>query len=182
MLEKGSDIAAGAYEGDYPLQLFSASVPAGDMAAKTSLHLLRNRTQVLLQLGSFIQCAVPALTIGGEVQTNDHLLIEFPLACGRQGVTFSLPVSLSVGASSASITWERIASRPETGRLIPSIHNSYRDSRLPATAFRLNSISRITVVRAERTPTEPRKTQRHRRRFHLDWWCRKACSQTTLHY
>jgi|HubBroStandDraft_5_1064220.scaffolds.fasta_scaffold533215_1 hypothetical protein len=88
MLEKGSDIAAGAYEGDYPLQLFSASVPAGDMAAKTSLHLLRNRTQVLLQLGSFIQCAVPALTIGGEVQTNDHLLIEFPLACGRQGVTF----------------------------------------------------------------------------------------------
>ena len=31
----------------------------------------------------------------------------------------------SVCASSASITWERIASRPETGLLIPSVYNSF---------------------------------------------------------
>src|SRR5581483_11363256 len=73
--------------------------------------------------------AVPAPAIP-QIQTDGQLTLQILLACfHRSASLLHVPVSLSVCALSASITWERTASRLETGLLIPSVCDNNRRSR-----------------------------------------------------
>src|SRR5450756_1306445 len=97
--------------------------PAAWHCSKDFFHGFRSRAQLLLadHFASFVQQAVPARSIT-QVQTDSKLLREILVARGHCSATlFHCRSPLSVCASSASITWEPTASRPETGLLIPSV-------------------------------------------------------------
>ncbi len=95
--------------------------------SKNFFHGFRSRAQLLLPnyFASFVQHAVPSRSIT-QVQTDRQPLIDILLArCRHSAILLHCRSPLSVCASSASITWERTASRPETGLLIPSVRASY---------------------------------------------------------
>ena len=56
---------------------------------------------------------------------GDYTSEIFLLCCVATVLIFFIAGLLFICASSTSITWERTASRPETGLLIPSDYNSY---------------------------------------------------------
>src|SRR5664279_1376872 len=90
------------------------------------LHRFRSRAQLLLahHFARFIQHAVPTGSIA-QVQTDGQFRLDILVARSLRGATLLHCRSpLSVCASSASITWERTASRRETGLLIPSVRES----------------------------------------------------------
>src|SRR5664279_2846575 len=93
------------------------------------LHRFRSRAQLLLahHFARFIQHAVPTGSIA-QVQTDGQFRLDILVARSLRGATLLHCRSpLSVCASSASITWERTASRRETGLLIPSVTSSYQE-------------------------------------------------------
>src|ERR1041385_9065835 len=102
--------------------------PAAWHSAEHLAHSFRRGAHLTfpLHLASFIQNAVPTGAIA-QVQADRQLRlgkIAALLRChGANLLHCRSP--LSVVLSSTSITWERTASRRETGLLIPSVLNNY---------------------------------------------------------
>src|SRR5664279_1704771 len=109
------------------------------------LHRFRSRAQLLLahHFARFIQHALPTGSIA-QVQTNGQFRLDILVARSLRGATLLHCRSpLSVCASSASITWERTASRRETGLLIPSVHTNNHPKQLPIEMTR--TVTRVTA-------------------------------------
>src|ERR1700751_6188330 len=86
-----------------------------------------------LYLAGFIQHTVPAVAIS-QIQSNDQFLLRnIPALRCRSGANLLRCRSPFICASSTSITWERIASRPETGLLIPSVFVKYQSTSVEQT-------------------------------------------------
>ena len=77
----------------------------------------RNLQSSCARLLSTEPCCLSAPSVPGGME---------PTRLSNQPTLLHCRSPLSVCASSASITWERTASRPETGLLIPSVHANER--------------------------------------------------------
>ena len=96
--------------------------PTAQHRPEDFLQRFRRRTDSLFQLylPRFVHHAVPAVAIS-QIQSDGQLWLEIFLLCFVAVVlTFFIAGLLFICALSTSITWERTASRPETGLLIPS--------------------------------------------------------------
>jgi len=99
--------------------------PAARHGAKNFLQRFRRGTHSLFQLylPGFIEHAVPAVAISQIQSDGQSRLRKIPaLLCAYGANLLHCRSSLSLLPLSTSITWERTASRPETGLLIPSVN------------------------------------------------------------
>ena len=86
----------------------------------------RNLTHYPLALLHLLRRAHSGNSTGLQIQAEVSFPCRFFLLAALAVLVFFMPVFLSVCALSASITWERIASRRETGLLIPSVTDGAR--------------------------------------------------------
>src|SRR3984885_14650329 len=100
--------------------------PAARHGTEHFAQRFRIRAHALLQLNAagFIQHAVPAAAVSRSTPTVSVCREIFLLGFVPTVLTFFIAGLLFICALSTSITWERIASRPETGLLIPSVNNT----------------------------------------------------------
>ena len=106
--------------------------------AEDFLQCFRCRPHPLLHLdlAGFIHHAVPTVAVS-EIQSNGQFLLQNILALLRCLVlTFFIAGLLFICALSTSITWERTASRLETGLLIPSDFINRAGTDVALTLFR----------------------------------------------
>ena len=103
--------------------------PAARHGTEHFAQRFRIRAHALLQLDAagFIQHAVPAVAVSQSGQRSVSVREIFLLGFIATVLTFFIAGRLFICALSTSITWERTASRPETGLLAVShlIHQSH---------------------------------------------------------
>jgi Nucleoside H+ symporter len=125
-------LAAGA---SVLMSIFSLTLPHTPPPSKgqsvTMRRILGLDALVMLKRPSFAVFAVASILACIPLTfyfsfTNAYLNeLHVPNAAGKMALGQASAGLLFICASSTSITWERTASRPETGLLIPSVYNRY---------------------------------------------------------